>query len=425
MSGFYPLPLNVSAYHWRRWTSVLGQFAVLQLLVQGLTAVTGLLLVRQLDKTEYALFTLASTISATLSVLSDSGVSACTLSIGGEVWQNKPRLLRLVREGVQMRSRVGLWSLAFVGPIAFWLLVRSQAPAWQAATLTIISILVYWPVAATQIASTALRLHSSFRELQVSEMLVASFRLLLTSLLLFFSALSSITALLAVLAAVWMQWRYIRKKEDSLLGSAMDADVTFKPRLTQSVRHMLPNSCFTCIQSSLVTWLLAALATNSEVADLGALSRLAVLFVIIASPLHQVVTPAFARCKDTFHLRRLFLITVCGFAGFATAVVVLCWIWPTGPLWLLGAQYESLNKELPIYMLGLGIAGISNVFWALNFSRGWLKRVSWNIPASVVSTLIAIGICDLSSVSGAAVFTCISPLGSLFLGGAVALQGLK
>lgn len=419
-----PLSLNAPTYHWARWTSVLGQFAALQFLVQVLTALTGFLLVRRLDKVEYALFTLASTVTASLSVLSDSGLAAATLAIGGEVWQDKPRLLRLVHESIQMRTRIGLWGLLLIGPWALWLLTQSQASPIKGATLTLVSILAFWSTAATQLASTTLRLHSSFRDLQRSELLFACLRFVITGVLVVSAALSSTTALLAVFASALVQWTYVHQKQHALLGSAMDSG-TFKRRLVQSVRHMMPNSAFLCIQGNLVTWLLATLAPTSDVADLGALSRLAVVFAVIASPLHQVITPAFARCKDMPQLRRLFALTLGGFAAFAAAVLIVCWGWPTGPLWLLGPQYGSLSKELPVYMLGLGITGISGVFWALNFSRGWTRHVSWNIPVSIVTTIVAISICDLATVNGAALFTCVSPVGSLLLGAAITFRGLK
>src|SRR5688572_12514972 len=106
--------MTARALPWLRWTSVLGQFALLQLLVQVLTALTGFLLVRSLDKIDYALFTLASTLMATMSVFSDSGLNAAVLTVGGRIWQDRPKLLRLVQQATAMRTRIGLWALLLI-----------------------------------------------------------------------------------------------------------------------------------------------------------------------------------------------------------------------------------------------------------------------------------------------------------------------
>lgn len=55
----------------------------------------------------------------------------------------------------------------------------------------------------------------------------------------------------------------------------------------------MPNCIFLCVQGQLSTWLISLFATSSEVADLGALSRIAILFAVIGGPVTQFVAPAF------------------------------------------------------------------------------------------------------------------------------------
>lgn len=408
---------------WVRWSSVLGQFALLQLLVQVLTALTGFVLVRSLGKADYALFTLASTLMATMSVFSDSGLNAAVLAVGGQLWQDRPKLRRLVWQATSMRTKIGVWASVIIVPWAGWLLSRSDASIAQSVALITLTLLAFWPGAACQLSSTTLRLHSVYGALQMAELLACMTRLLGTVAFLLAASLSSVTALVVVVAATCVQFLYVRRKEAAILGLDAGED-DFRPQLRRSVRHMMPNSAFQCVQGSLVTWLLALLAGSSEVADLGALSRLAVVFTLVAAPLHHVIAPAFARCEDLNRLRRLFALTLAVFCIFAAAVVVLCWFWPAGPLWILGKQYASLNRELPIYMAGLALSALNGVFWALNFSRGWTELVSWNIVASIAATVVGLLLCDLSTIGGAAIFTCIAPLGSIFLGGYVSIKHL-
>jgi len=45
-----------------------------------------------LEQREYAFFTIANTMQGTLNLLADVGISVGLVSIGGRVWQDRPRL---------------------------------------------------------------------------------------------------------------------------------------------------------------------------------------------------------------------------------------------------------------------------------------------------------------------------------------------
>jgi hypothetical protein len=56
---------------------------------------SGILLIRGLEQTEYAYFTIANTMQGTINVLADMGVSIGLMSIGGRVWQDRHRFGQL------------------------------------------------------------------------------------------------------------------------------------------------------------------------------------------------------------------------------------------------------------------------------------------------------------------------------------------
>src|SRR5436189_5231317 len=85
------------------WTRILTRFLSLEALVQGLTFAAGILLVRALPKAEYALFTVANTIQATMNLLADNGVSSGVTAIGGRVWQDRFRFGQLIRAALPLR----------------------------------------------------------------------------------------------------------------------------------------------------------------------------------------------------------------------------------------------------------------------------------------------------------------------------------
>ena len=85
-------PLLRRAFHHAK---VVGSFAFVQAIVQFVGFLSGILLVRSLDKHEYAYFTIANTMQGTMNLLADIGISVGLVSIGGRVWQDRHRFGQL------------------------------------------------------------------------------------------------------------------------------------------------------------------------------------------------------------------------------------------------------------------------------------------------------------------------------------------
>lgn len=67
------------------WGKTLSKFVSVQLVIQTLGFVCGILIVRTLDQQQYAYFTIANTMQGTMNMLSDSGISIGLTAIGGKV----------------------------------------------------------------------------------------------------------------------------------------------------------------------------------------------------------------------------------------------------------------------------------------------------------------------------------------------------
>src|SRR5882724_6796278 len=104
-----------------------GHFASIQMLVQLIGFAAGILLVRQLDQHEYALFTIANTMQGTINVLADIGISIGLVSIGGRVWQDGHRFGELVSTGLNLRRKLGATAVLVVTPLLYFMLVKNGA----------------------------------------------------------------------------------------------------------------------------------------------------------------------------------------------------------------------------------------------------------------------------------------------------------
>lgn len=389
-----------------RWSTILGGFAVVQLLVQSLNALAGFLVVRTMEKPDYAWFTIANGMSAALAILSDSGVGIAVTSIGGTIWQDKAALKGLVHAALRLRRKMAVIASVVVAGISLWLLLRNGAGLVTSFGLTALVLAPIWQISTTAVLNVVNRLHSRTRQLQVADLVPAVLRASLTVALALLGGLSPLSALGAVVIAQLIQYLIVRRQVLPLLGGGAESGVieAYTARIWKVVHETMPSMAFWCLQGQLTTWLISIFATTSEVADIGALNRLAIIYAVLGGPLVQFILPAFARASDQ---RRLWVITlalVSGIIAFSGLLLTAAWLKGDWFLWLLGARYAHLHQELLLVLAGMAIGTLSGIVWALNNTRAWIRRIWLTIPVTLLSQAAAAFLFDLSTVKGVAGF---------------------
>jgi O-antigen/teichoic acid export membrane protein len=394
-----------------RWGKIFGGLALTQLLVQVVNAVAGFLLVRTLPKPDYAWFTIASGMSAVLSILSDSGIGSAVTSIGGTVWKDHASLKALVMVAMRLRMQMAALASVLVAGISLWLLRRNGAEWGASVMLTLLVLSPVWCLSTSAVLSVVNRLHSRTRELQIADAYPALLRVVLTFALLGAGWLTPVTALLAVLAGHVFQLTILERQVLPLLGDAQVEEEQLsahKRAIYGFMRQLMPNGVFVCVQGQLSTWIMSFFASSSEVADLGALNRIAILFAVIGGPVTQFVAPAFARATDKKRLWGIAGGLFLGSTVFCAIMLLAAWLKGDWFLWLLGSKYSHLRQELILMLVGMCIANTSNLVLGLNIARGWIRFMWLNIPLTLGAQAVSMLLFDLSSVAGLAKFVIVS-----------------
>lgn len=392
-----------------RWSAIFGGFALVQLFVQALNAAAGFLLVRTLEKPDYAWFTIASSMSAALAVLTDAGIVSAVTSIGGTIWQDKASLKGLVQAALRLRMKLAALSSVIVAGISLWLLLRNGAGLPYALGLTALVLAPIWQVSTTSIFNVVNRLQSRTRQLQVADLVPVLVRTALTASLALAGGLTPLTALMAVLVAHLTQYGIVRRQVLPLLGDVQPAGVAdHTAGIWKVIRQLLPNCIFICIQGQLATWLISVFATTSEVSDLGALNRLSIIFAVLAGPLGQFVFPSFARASDRKRMWAMAIALVAGTAAFSVVLLMFAlwqghWI-----LWLLGGKYAHLQQEMVLVLTGMALNSLAGFVWGLNVARGWIRLAWLNIPLTLAAQAAAACLLPLNSVMGLAWFVIVA-----------------
>jgi hypothetical protein len=397
---------------WRDKTQKLIRFSSLQVLIHGVMALCGFLIVRALNKPEYAAYTIAASLQTLLSALTDCGIGAGLTAVGGRIWNDSARLRGLVHIGLRLRMRLALIAIPLVIVSALYLLRRNEIPWTETVELITAVLLTTAGIFLTAIYAAPLRLHALYTAVQKIDLLAACLRFALVALLaaVFLNAL---TAILATAATVTLQGVLLRKKTEAVLGEAAREDDSDEKSLIGLMKKQALSTVFFAYQAQITIWLISVFGSRDKVADVGALTRLAILFTLVGSILTGIVAPTFARCESLGRLAKLFALTVVCYLGFSGALLAGSLLWPQSMLWVLGGQYQSLTTEVPWLVANAVTAGLSGVFYTLILARGWVWQ-AWLVPVVTILTQASvIPLLDLNAVRGVLIFGWVSALPTL------------
>ena len=157
----------------------IGNYALVQAVVQIIAFCSGILLVRWLPQREYAFFTIANAMQATLMLLADIGISTGLISIGGRVWQDRHRFGELINTGLAVRKQLALVSIIIVAPILYAMLARNGASTIYTLLLIAFVLAGFSIQLSIDVFSVVPRLHSDIARIQKIDFTCAIVRLVL------------------------------------------------------------------------------------------------------------------------------------------------------------------------------------------------------------------------------------------------------
>ncbi|MDQ6861083.1 MAG: polysaccharide biosynthesis protein [Verrucomicrobiota bacterium] len=404
---------------------VVGSFAFAQAAVQLIGFGSGILLVRQLSEGEYAYFTIANTMQATINVLADVGISIGVVSIGGRVWRDRHRFGQLIATALRMRRMLGASAALIVTPILYFMLLKNGASISYATVLVAIVLGGLAAQLAVGVLSVVPRLHSDIDRIRTIDLTGAISRLVVL-LGLVFVFLNAGVALAVSAAAIFLQYMMLRRYVRGVIDFDVAPNEEDRHAIRGFVRSQAANSIFFCLQGQITVFLISLFgARASSVAEVGALGRLAMIFAVISNLLTNVFAPAFARCQSPRRLRWQYAGVVGAVAGFSAVILTTAWLFPSAFLYVLGSKYSHLERELVLMVGGAVASAFINTLWALNSSKAWIRGSWLYIPLTLGTQLALIPFTDFSSVRGVLIFNLISAAPNLLLNIALSYRGFR
>jgi O-antigen/teichoic acid export membrane protein len=390
------------------WFWLLIGFFLSQVAIQIMGFTCGLVIVRSLSKDDYAIYTIVMTMGPVLTMLSDTGIGVGLGAIGRKIWQDDERMGALVQTGLGMRRLFAMVSFLIVAPILLWMLLRNHATLG----LSLIMLALVFSGTWFQLSGSIMRMVVELRQ-QIAFLRNVG---LATALLRFvlvvsFSYLFFINTALAVLFGACataldavMLTGFVRKQ---VKGNAAP-DPEYKSSVYSMVRRTAPLTIYYCLQSQISIWLISIFGSSHQVADLGAVSRLGVIFGLVGSVYGSILVPRFARNNGRRKLRIQFFQILILHLIMAFSIVVLVGLFPQPLLWLLGPKYYGLGNLLWMVMLSNGLGSFLGLTCGLNGSKGWIPPAWISIPMEVLTQIILLSTLDLSKTQNVILFSILS-----------------
>jgi O-antigen/teichoic acid export membrane protein len=379
--------------------SRLATFASAQLGVQVLGFASGIVLVRHMAPAQYGLYTLAVTMVAVASVLTELGVAVAVLAIGGRLAGQDAAFAGVVRHAHALHRWLAAIGLCLVLP-AFAVLLRHQ----QASPLQVLLLVAIAGAGAVlnvrnSIALSVARLAGDLALQQKVDLGMNALRLVALLLVATIALDATVASLvnLGVAAGSFVAWRgYLARR----LSPVAETRAEHRATMRDYVVRLAPNSLWYVVNGQLAVWLVGIFGTADRVADVGALGRLGAGFAVIAAVMGGVIQPYFARNHASSDLESGFVALNAFFAVFVAVLGAAALVFPSPILWILGAHYAGLHDELVWMLVATGLAAWAAALYTIGSGRGWVLPSSLGISSGIAATVVGLAWFDVSTVAG-------------------------
>jgi len=370
-----------------------------QAAIQLLGLATGLVVVRLLPVREYAYYTIANAVLGTMSVLSDSGIADSLIAQGGKVWRDRRALGGLLAAGLALRKRFALIAAAISLPIMYVLLTRQGATPAVAALVAASVVPLYAGTLTGQLLQIVPRLHQQSVQLQRIQVAAAVLRFALVTGVAKLLPLAWIASLCAGAAQTWSNWR-LRRLAAGLADLDAAPDREAWQKCIRQVRRSAPSAVYYAFEGQIAVLLVSMFGRTSGVASVGALTRLAMIFQVVAAVFALLWVPRFAKLSYDRRVLGAFWGAQLALIGVSLIPVVCVALFPQAILRVLGPEYHSLGHEALIAALGGAFGLLGGCSYWMSAARGVVISPWLMIPLALGAQIVLISVLPLSTVAG-------------------------
>jgi len=420
--------VNLDPAKLKHWAKLLTTFLFGQGGNQLLQLVTGFVLINWLSKGDYATYTMVIAIQSAAAVLVDMGVTQPLTSLIGGKSEDRAHVGRYITASRYFRDRLLLIGCVLLLPV-FFLASGKGEWSWSLCLLLWLWValsLVFrsW----TSIYSSVLLLQQKLRAMYAYTLAGGAFRLAAIAAC---HALGFLTAQWAILfgavQAFIAGWGVRRLALPKLLrppaGSALKQE---KKEILEFALPRAPSLVYFSFEGQITVFLIAIFGSTAGIAEVGALGRLGMLFLIFNRMSLEIVNPYFARIEPARVLPR-FLFVFLASCSLLLLASASSFFFPQAYLWILGDGYQHLEYAVFLVMTAGGVHLVTRMTFAVILARKYIYR--WFALADILPDLLVLAVCtaifDLSDIHGVLYLGLTMAVGKLVVKIAMLVYGLR
>lgn len=385
------------------------EYATAQVLIRVLAAISGLLLVRALPVSEYGYYTLFLAAFTFICTFSDLGVTETLSYFRWRAGKRNRPWMQYLHTVFSFRRTVFMFGCLSAGAYLLYVSQRVGKPPAEAITAVVLMGAAAWLAIHSAILVYTLKLQQRFRHAYAVEICNEGCKAIVVAVIWVASLASAFAGMLSVLVGAVASATLARR----LFGEPASAPVAATPRQARQRRRMLlrqvapvlPGTIHFTLQGPLIAWLAAYYGSIVNLAEVGALGRLAMVIGLIAGFTSTVFVPRLISITDEALFRKRYFhwwLVVIGY-GALTLLAVLAF--PQALLWLLGSSYHGLTAELLIASATAVVSTWGAYSWHVNRARGWTRYQPYRVPVMVIGQIGLYFALDLSTTQGILLFS--------------------
>lgn len=364
--------------------------------------VCGFALINFLTKSDYATFTIVMALQGTAMILVDLGITQSLTALIGKGIKDRIFVGRYLVACRQLRNYMLVFGSAVLLVIIYFAAPRFEWSFSLSLFLWICLCLTLLFSSVGAVYKPVFLLKQNLVHLYKVDALAGVSRLLLILAAFTFGFLSaSVAILLGVIQAAISGlglWQLSRKNVEY-----PDSEANLSAERKEIISQTLPRApgyAFFAFEGQITIFIISLLGTTMNVAELGALGRLAMLFLIFNRMGSNLVGPYMSKLDSHQVLSKTMFFTLIT-TVFFTAVAGISYVFPEPLLLLLGDGYQHLRLEVFLVVLAACIRSIDVIIYSICLSRKYVY--SWyslvDILPVVVVMILGFALMDLSQLT--------------------------
>jgi O-antigen/teichoic acid export membrane protein len=411
MIKIIPTALNLPQNSTGKWTKLISTFVVGQGALQLLQLISGFFLIRWLSVEEYAQYSLAFAFQSTAQMLVEFGFSGAIIALVGNRTDDKALIGNYIKAGQYYRNRFFI-CIGVVSLVLFPLLTAKHNWPLSVTVLLLVSILINLYFSGSVSYYTApLQINRRLNDLYQVQIKHGLVRILLLVVSYTASVLSSGLAALTTCYLTIANGLSFRRKASPYISEPYTSSVESRKEMFTYLRPIMPGIVFAALQGQIMMFIISVFGQTESIAEIGALSKIGQLYMILNMAGGVIVAPYFARQNKTGLLQKYILIT--GLAVLiSSAVVIAGLLLPELFLFLIGNKYQHLQTELVLLLINSGLGFLVGITWNMNASRKWI--FNWmplvSIPGTLTIQILCAWFMDLNTTTNVLLFSIFTSL---------------